>query len=602
MLGYLYSRSPSGGGMPSGGSTAGRPTSYFPVSSSSSSRLGTASAEALLSACREVNESLRVEIADMMRELAEDMRRDVREELQHFKPESQTTLQTTLQEPIGSGWARRSSTAGQITKLLDQKPAKRKKKPRRTAILEESELLSHSDFDPGGSKAVSREITEELSPQPLGGIDNLQEVFLPRLMPEERTNDDNDHCLDPGAVSHTKTCSLQESCKLFVTSRPMEMSVATLVLLNSASIGFQTEYQSNNMDGTVPAIFLLIDTAFCILFSIELVLRIFAFGFSFFSNADWAWNVFDSFIVSMLLVDLLSTLVWSQDGDNSKSRIGNQLSILRILRILRVFRAIRIVRVLRFVEELRTITVCMMCSMRSLGWTLLLLFVVIYIVGICVTQIVLEHRTEVGPDEISKEIMEGFGSLSRTCLTLYEVITEGNEWHGPMVALSGDISWCFVVFWILYIAFSMFAMLNVVTGVFVEKAMEFAQRDKAEYMMNHICDIFRETIRRNRKDGEEESANITWSQFEQSLETEEMQEYFKAIDVDTSEARGLFDLLDVERRGTIDAVEFISGCVRLTGNAKALDLALVLSESRALRLLVVAELKSIRAQLGRTSL
>eukprot|EP00971_Amphidinium_carterae_P048680 959613-Amphidinium_carterae.1 len=52
-----------------------------------------------------------------------------------------------------------------------------------------------------------------------------------------------------------------------------------------------------------------------------------------------------------------------------------------------------------------------------------------------------------------------------------------------------------------------------------------------------------------------------------------MEQCFKAMDIDPSEARGIFTLLDTEDRGEIDCQEFVAGCLRLRGQARAIDLA-----------------------------
>merc|ERR1712232_557083 len=50
-----------------------------------------------------------------------------------------------------------------------------------------------------------------------------------------------------------------------------------------------------------------------------------------------------------------------------------------------------------------------------------------------------------------------------------------------------------------------------------------------------------------------------------------MQEYLKAIDVNPDEAETLFKVLDLDGSGHIDYDEFVHGCLRLKGNAKAID-------------------------------
>jgi len=61
-----------------------------------------------------------------------------------------------------------------------------------------------------------------------------------------------------------------------------------------------------------------------------------------------------------------------------------------------------------------------------------------------------------------------------------------------------------------------------------------------------------------------------------------MTEYFRQIDVDISEARGIFDLLDIDDSGKLSVEEFVSGCMRISGHAKALDTLVLIREVRDL--------------------
>lgn len=75
---------------------------------------------------------------------------------------------------------------------------------------------------------------------------------------------------------------------------------------------------------------------------------------------------------------------------------------------------------------------------------------------------------------------------------------------------------------------------------------------------------------------------LTMAEFQSKLGSPLMQEYFRAIDLDVSEAQHLFRLLDLEDTGAINLDEFLGGCVRLHGPAKALDLALLIHETQRL--------------------
>jgi len=122
-----------------------------------------------------------------------------------------------------------------------------------------------------------------------------------------------------------------------------------------------------------------------------------------------------------------------------------------------------------------------------------------------------------------------------------------------------------------FIAFAQFAMLNVITGVFVERALEEDAEEKDATMVGRLMDFL---------SGSEHPGYLTWEEFEERLEEPAMQLYFKSVDLDPCEAKGLFVLLDADQSGRVEAEEFIMGCLRLRGTAKAIDLATLMYENR----------------------
>merc|ERR1711920_445297 len=131
------------------------------------------------------------------------------------------------------------------------------------------------------------------------------------------------------------------------------------------------------------------------------------------------------------------------------------------------------------------------------------------------------------------------------------------------------------IVYVLYIAFVVFAMLNIVTGVFVQSALVTSQEQVDDHMISNIREVLETTHR-------DVLSSLSWQDFQGCLGRPQMREYFKAIDVHPSEARGVFQLLDLDSSGSIDAEEFLRGCLRLRGPAKALDLALLIHEVKGL--------------------
>lgn len=217
-------------------------------------------------------------------------------------------------------------------------------------------------------------------------------------------------------------------------------------------------------------------------------------------------------------------------------------------------------------------------SLKSLVWAIVLLFVLMYVVGIYLTQLVLDTRLELGKDDalgskndISDTLVFYFGSIGDTTYALYCAVTGGVDWSALVDPLRAEVSVFITPCFIFYIAFAVLCMLNVITGVFVESALLTAKKDKDSYMVSHMRSLFKKLDKTGAR-------SITWEDFQNALGTNDMKEIFEHIDIDISEAPGIFHLLDENDSGTIEAEEFIAGCSHLQGPAKSLDLTLLIRE------------------------
>jgi len=355
----------------------------------------------------------------------------------------------------------------------------------------------------------------------------------------------------------------------FVRSIAFDWVVLTIVILNSILIGVQTDYVARHEVSIVPLEFRVLESLFAVLFTIELSMNLYTHGRGFFTKRDWAWNIFDCLLVcSQLIEEAVSIFFFDYHGQKTK---GFNLSVLRLLRILRLVRVVRLIRVLRFVSELRTLVSGIIRSIRSLAWTMVLLFLVLYVAAVYLTQLVSDHVIE---DPASRSPLRRFyGSVDVSLLSLFQSITGGIDWNDLVDPLVDHISPLLALAFALYIAFTVIAMLNIITGVFVESALKSAKADNDTLMIGNMREVFNDAS----TDGK-----MSWHDFQDQLDKPLMQAYFKAIDVDPSEAKGLFRLIDIDMDGSIDHEEFLSGCLRLRGNAKALDLNLLLHEVKRL--------------------
>mmetsp|Transcript_13439 Transcript_13439/g.31595 ORF Transcript_13439/g.31595 Transcript_13439/m.31595 type:complete len:682 (-) Transcript_13439:168-2213(-) len=365
-----------------------------------------------------------------------------------------------------------------------------------------------------------------------------------------------------------------------VASTSFDFFVAMLILSNAAFIGIQVEHQAQHPNQKSSEFF-AIQCTYMIVFVIEIVVRIAASGprMYFCTRQHWAWNWFDCLVV------LVSTLETSMQISADMSGRGiSQLSVWRLGRIIRIVRIMRIIRVMRFFRHLRVLMMAIFSTVKSSFWTMLLLVMIIYTFAVMFTQSSVDHLYySDGLDEEGKaDLLHYFGSLPRAAGTLFMSLTGGLDWEAAVSALH-TISGFLVFLFIVYISFVYFAVMNVVTGIFCQTAIESAQKDKdslialqLEATQQHIL-----TLRSLFHDisGCEEGV-IGLAEFKGHLDDKKVKAFFKTLEIDTNDALTLFQLLDADRGGTVDIHEFVEGCLRLSGNAKSIQAAKMMYENK----------------------
>ena len=76
----------------------------------------------------------------------------------------------------------------------------------------------------------------------------------------------------------------------------------------------------------------------------------------------------------------------------------------------------------------------------------------------------------------------------------------------------------------------------------------------------------------------DERGVITFGMFEKKVHDEAVQTYFESLEIDVWDAWTFFKLLDLDSGGGIEVEEFLMGCLRLRGTARAVDMAKLLHD------------------------
>lgn len=353
-----------------------------------------------------------------------------------------------------------------------------------------------------------------------------------------------------------------------VGSTYFDFAVCSAILLNAVIITVQAEVVRSHVQRThtldQPFFFDVAERIFCTFFAFELILRIVCHRGAFFTMPDWRWNVFDLVVVVLQLLDVFTDIILG--SQSTTNRLAGSFTVMRAFRVLRLIRIVRLVRVLRYFQDLRTMISSIAGSCRSLLWTIVLMVVMIDIVGVYLTNLIADHAVS-NPaflDRVDTRLY--YGSLYLTTLSLFQATSGGVDWNTLLLPLSEEISPFMSVLFCLYIMFAVLCMMNVVTGIFVESALCTARADKDAELRRQIEQLFLRT-------DENKSGTISLRVFTSALQNPQVSKVLHAIDIDPSEAKGLFALLDTDGSGDIDSQEFVTGCLRLRAQARGIDLA-----------------------------
>jgi len=371
-----------------------------------------------------------------------------------------------------------------------------------------------------------------------------------------------------------------------VRSACFEHLACCMSVLNIFFYGIEVKIQSLRHDASKDTGMKISMAFFTIYFTVELFARLFSTGHDFYRGPDRNWNALDAVVVIVSNVEFLMTL------------IGGGRLYFRFAQIARIMRVFRIVRAFRFLRSLKMLIYSIVSTMQQLFWTITLLLGMLYVFAIVFTEAttaysVIYHsnwETDEWPcDEPSEQstdfctLQDLYGRVGTSMLTLLMAITGGMDWKDCYAPLT-QVGWMTPVLFIMYLTFAYMAVLNVVTAIFCQSAVdgvadqqeikEQRAEEKREVLMKQLLSLFKVI-------DEDGSGELSASEFEEGLLDPKVQIFLETLELSVQEAKILFRLLD-GGDGRIDIRDFVDGCMNLRGHARNFDVALLRFECQCL--------------------
>jgi hypothetical protein len=383
---------------------------------------------------------------------------------------------------------------------------------------------------------------------------------------------------------------------------PFDHHCTLVIVLNAITTFFDTNWQVLNwaQDSTF---YDAVDIVFVIFYTIELALKLALHRWYFFWNDDMAWNWFDVVLVCSGIYDGFLLLLPLSSGGSL------DLVFLRILRLLKMAKILRVFRLIRALSVLRLMLNSLLGSLSSLFWSIVMMVIFFFMFALVFVQntanFLADHADSLSNEGIETLVSE-FGSVQKAMLGLFMALTGGNDWGywyeilQPMGSLSAML-------YLFYVAFSQIAMMNILTGIFVENALTLAVPDRQA--------MFSEEIRRYnsqileledivRKMDANNDSFLTLEEFKKGMADESPQglrTYLGSQGIHEADAEQFYQMLVAAHFGQkVGISSFVGGCMKLAGNAQSLDLQALIMEMKIMHKTVhdiYKELKGVEYEL-----
>jgi len=289
------------------------------------------------------------------------------------------------------------------------------------------------------------------------------------------------------------------------------------------------------------------EIGFLVVYTLEIGIRAVALGWRVIFDG---WFLFDSaLVVSAYFEQILSMFS------------GQSEQAIMVLRLLRLIRLVRTFRMIKQIKSIWRLLYGLMTCGETIGSTFALLLMVIYVFAVLgIELIALNEDLQVDP-VTGPMLQDRFSSLGVTMMTLTQFVTMDSisAIYLPISKRSPFL----IIYFATLICLVSIVIMNLVTAVLVEGALEHARQDReldrkmnvvtAKQMLPGILDLFDKVD----QDGSGEIVIEEMHLFEQTRSDAVPPHFLDRASVESMAE--LFEMLDVDKSGRVSREEFTEG-------------------------------------------
>jgi len=339
--------------------------------------------------------------------------------------------------------------------------------------------------------------------------------------------------------------------------------ILLLLLISAGADAMEVDSQARSDNTNFAGWYKFVQATLCVGFAAELWSRVRYKGKLFFTTC-LHWHYFQIILLVVQSWEMILIMREWWLGIQFPEGTRQWFRFVSMVRVLRVF---NVLDHLDFTAELHLLLASMHGSMYSLLWSALFMLIPMFIISMIMTQVVADFRINSGTDFHEMDnLMFYYGTLDKSMFALFWSISGGLSWSEAMIPLvNHGFVWPTALF-VMYVASMVFAVLNVLTGVFVNSATSAASSEKEKRVLSTLEKIFDDI-------DNDKSGCLNLEEFMKLMDHKDIGVCLQSLDIPPSHANHLFQMIDADGSGTVEIHEFLSGCDRLQGTLKALDFA-----------------------------
>mmetsp|Transcript_5358 Transcript_5358/g.12696 ORF Transcript_5358/g.12696 Transcript_5358/m.12696 type:complete len:553 (-) Transcript_5358:94-1752(-) len=393
--------------------------------------------------------------------------------------------------------------------------------------------------------------------------------------------------------------------KAFV-KKGLDFYMALVVLANLACIIAMTEWTVHQTDlalgltdaewsGASLETFELLEYVFFGIYLLDVLLRMATL------RREWYFdqlegimylNIFDGVLVVINLFELVALPMILLGEDQQQ-----HATTIRVIKLVRIVRTLRIFKTVSLFRQLRILVGTCFASIGALFWSMVLLIVLQIGFALAICQALQLFILDTHADfETRMEMHSYYGSFAKALYTMFEITFSGS-WPVRVRPVIEKVDAWYSVPFLAYITFVVFAVIKIVTALFLKETLTSAAND---------ADMVMEDARRTAQDyhyklqelfrlaDDDGDGNLSRDEFVETMSLPSVQHYLRTLDMSIQDCRPLFDILD-DGDGLITIAEFVKGLSQIKGQARAVDIVILQRENAKL----LAECQHIRKDIDR---